>query len=128
MKAEKIYLVGFMGAGKTTVARALAKRLDWNMIDIDEAIERREHQTVAAVFAKHAARRYFRAAVERTVLLEQVGVSPRGRRHRRRDVRRRPEPRRHQPRRRLRVARRPNRSADCPRAGRRPASPCRGST
>lgn len=72
MKADKVYLVGFMAAGKTTVARALAKRLDWQVRDIDELIERREHSTVADIFAKHG-EGYFRAA-ERAVLLEHVGT------------------------------------------------------
>jgi shikimate kinase len=71
VKAEKVYLVGFMGAGKTTVARAAARRLDWKAIDIDELIEARERQTVAAIFAKHG-EPYFRG-VERAVLLEQIG-------------------------------------------------------
>ncbi len=70
MKADKVYLVGFMGAGKTTVARALARRLDWQAIDIDEHIEAREHETVANLFAKRG-EAYFRA-VERSVLLEQL--------------------------------------------------------
>ena len=52
MKADKIYLVGFMAAGKTTVARALARRLDWQAVDIDELIEQREHLTVSEIFAK----------------------------------------------------------------------------
>jgi len=47
VKADKIYLVGFMAAGKTTVARALAGRLGWEAIDIDETIEQRERQTLA---------------------------------------------------------------------------------
>lgn len=72
MKANKVYLVGFMGAGKTTVARALARRLDWRMADIDELIEQREHQTVSELFARRG-EAYFRA-VERAVLLEQIGV------------------------------------------------------
>lgn len=71
MKADKVYLVGFMGAGKTTIARALASRLDWQAIDIDERIETREHETVANLFAKRG-EAYFRA-VERAVLLEQIG-------------------------------------------------------
>jgi shikimate kinase len=72
VNADKIYLVGFMGAGKTTVARALARRLGWDMLDVDAAIEKREHQTVSALFAKRG-EAYFRA-VERSVLLKQVGV------------------------------------------------------
>ncbi len=70
MKADKVYLVGFMGAGKSTVARALARRLDWRSVDIDEAIEQREHETVSAIFAKKG-EAYFRA-VERTVLADQL--------------------------------------------------------
>ena len=71
MKAAKVYLVGFMGAGKTTVARALARRLDWYAADIDELIEARERETVAALFTKRG-EAYFRAA-ERAVLMDQMG-------------------------------------------------------
>lgn len=70
MKADKVYLVGFMAAGKTTVARALARRLGWQAADIDELIERRERQTVAEIFSRRG-EPYFRAA-ERAVLLEQT--------------------------------------------------------
>ncbi len=67
---DKIYLVGFMAAGKTTVARRLAARLGWRAEDIDELIEARERLTVADVFAKHS-EPYFRA-VEREILLRLV--------------------------------------------------------
>jgi shikimate kinase len=70
VKADKVYLVGFMAAGKTTVARALARRLDWQAADIDELIEQREHLSVADIFAQHG-EAYFRAA-ERAVLQEQM--------------------------------------------------------
>ena len=73
MRADKLYLVGFMGAGKTTVARALAARLGWQAVDIDEAIEARERMTVAEVFARHG-EPYFRT-VERSVLMDHI--SPR---------------------------------------------------
>jgi shikimate kinase len=70
VRADKIYLVGFMGAGKTTVAQALAKRIDWRGVDIDELIERRERMTVAEIFARQG-EVYFRS-VEHAVLLEQL--------------------------------------------------------
>jgi shikimate kinase len=70
VKADKIYLVGFMAAGKTTLARALARRLDWQAVDIDEAIEKRERMAVADIFARHG-EAYFRA-VEQAVLLDFV--------------------------------------------------------
>ena len=70
VKADKIYLVGFMAAGKTTVARALARRLSWEAVDIDEVIEQRERQTVADIFARHG-ESYFRA-LERQALLDQM--------------------------------------------------------
>lgn len=46
-----VVLIGFMGAGKTTVGRALAGRLGWKFLDLDDLIEQREHQTVAQIFA-----------------------------------------------------------------------------
>ena len=72
MKASKVYLVGFMAAGKTTVARALARRLDWRAIDIDEVVEQRERMPVSDIFAKHG-EAYFRIA-ERAALADQLGV------------------------------------------------------
>ena len=68
MNADKLYLVGFMGAGKTTVARMLGRRLGWRVEDIDERIEARERRTVAAIFAQQG-EPYFRQ-VERQVLAE----------------------------------------------------------
>jgi shikimate kinase len=72
VKADKVYLVGFMGAGKTSVGRALARRLDWRFIDIDELVEQREHASVADIFAKHG-EPYFRG-MERAVLMEQMPI------------------------------------------------------
>ena len=68
MKADKLYLVGFMGAGKTTVARVLARRLGWRPEDIDQRIEARERRSVAAIFSQDG-EPYFRNA-ERHALSE----------------------------------------------------------
>ena len=59
MKADKLYLVGFMGAGKTTVARAIGKLTGWRVEDIDQRIEAREHRTVASIFSQQG-EPYFR--------------------------------------------------------------------
>lgn len=66
MKTDKIYLIGFMAAGKTTVARALAARLGWRAEDVDELIEARERRSVAEIFAR-SGEAYFRT-VERDIL------------------------------------------------------------
>jgi shikimate kinase len=63
---DKIYLVGFMASGKSTIARALAARLHWQAEDIDDLIERRERRTIAEIFAKQG-ETYFRS-VEREIL------------------------------------------------------------
>ncbi len=46
----RIYLVGFMGAGKSTIGSALAARLRWEFIDLDKEIERREHRSIPEIF------------------------------------------------------------------------------
>ena len=68
MRADKLYLVGFMAAGKSTVATAMGRRVGWRSEDVDERIEARERRTVAAIFAQEG-ESYFRS-VEREVLFE----------------------------------------------------------
>src|SRR5919106_4613617 len=59
-----------MASGKSTVARALGRRLDWRVEDVDDRIEAREGRTVASIFARDG-ETYFRA-VERSVLVDLV--------------------------------------------------------
>lgn len=66
MRTDKIYLVGFMAAGKTTLAHALGERLAWRIEDLDGLIEARERSTIADIFARRG-EPYFRA-VEREML------------------------------------------------------------
>jgi len=47
----RIFLVGYMGAGKTTFGKALAKRLDLTFIDTDAYIENRFHRSINDIFA-----------------------------------------------------------------------------
>ena len=49
----KIYLVGFMGSGKTTIGRELAARIDTPFFDLDELIETSEKMSIRQIFATH---------------------------------------------------------------------------
>lgn len=66
MITDKIYLVGFMASGKSTVARHLAQRLGWRHEDVDDLIEAQERQRIADIFAKRG-EPHFRS-VERDIL------------------------------------------------------------
>jgi shikimate kinase len=68
VRADKIYLVGFMAAGKSSLARELGRRLDWQVEDVDERIEAREHRAIAAIFAADG-EAYFRS-LERAIIQE----------------------------------------------------------
>lgn len=45
-----LYLVGFMGSGKSTVGRSVAKALGWRFADLDEDIESRERLSIPEIF------------------------------------------------------------------------------
>ena len=49
----RFYLVGFMGAGKSTVGRALAARLGVPFVDLDEAFESLSGMTIRRAFEEH---------------------------------------------------------------------------
>jgi shikimate kinase len=48
----KIFVVGFMGAGKSTVGRALAARIGARFVDLDEEIEAAERTSISDIFAR----------------------------------------------------------------------------
>lgn len=72
-----VYLVGFMGSGKTSVGQRLAELLGWKFIDLDQEIETREGGSIRELFRREG-ERYFRSleceelrrvsAVQRTVV------------------------------------------------------------
>ena len=45
-----VFLVGYMASGKTTIGNALAKKMNFQFIDLDQYIERREVMTVPDIF------------------------------------------------------------------------------
>lgn len=55
---ERIFLIGFMGSGKTTLGKALAQKLGVDFIDLDLYIETRYHKTVREIFAESGEERF----------------------------------------------------------------------
>ena len=47
-----LYLVGFMGTGKTTVGRLLAQKIGFDILDSDKEIEKKEGSTISDIFSK----------------------------------------------------------------------------
>lgn len=71
----RIALVGFMGSGKSTVGRALARRLRYRFADSDLAVEAATGRSVRAVFAEQGEEAF--RALERTAidsLLAEDGI------------------------------------------------------
>ena len=54
-----IYLIGFMGCGKSTVGKKLANKLQYKFLDIDEMIQKREDTTIEKIF-QNKGETYFR--------------------------------------------------------------------
>ncbi len=46
----RLFLTGFMGAGKTSIGRIVAARLGWAFVDLDEEVERRAAMSVRGIF------------------------------------------------------------------------------
>lgn len=66
---NNIFLTGFMGAGKSTVGRRLARRLGYRFADLDQLIVAREGRSIPEIFAAQG-EPYFRDC-ETAVLAEQ---------------------------------------------------------
>lgn len=74
-----VFLVGFMGAGKTSVGRALARQLNWLFEDLDDRITQREGRTIPEIFrdSGEAAFRQAEHAALREVLKDLRGGAAR---------------------------------------------------
>jgi shikimate kinase len=68
--ADKIFLIGFMGSGKTTAGRKLASHLKWSFIDLDERIEKQAGMDIPGIFANKG-ETYFRELESK--VLKEIG-------------------------------------------------------
>jgi shikimate kinase len=67
---KRVLLIGMMGAGKTTVGRAVAERLGWDYCDSDEQVQRRTGLTVPEIFERHGEAAF--RAEEKRALVEAI--------------------------------------------------------
>lgn len=64
----RIYLVGFMGSGKSSVGKRLAKKLGYNFVDLDDEAERLAGKSVSDIFQMHG-EGYFRKLEQQALQL-----------------------------------------------------------
>jgi shikimate kinase len=69
----RIYLVGFMGSGKSTVGRLLARKLDLAFEDLDEKIESKYKTSIPLIFEKYDESAFRR--LEQDVLHQTAGLN-----------------------------------------------------
>ena len=56
--SQAIFLVGFMGAGKSSVGQALSRRLGWRFVDLDDRIAAREGRSIEQIFRESGEARF----------------------------------------------------------------------
>lgn len=49
---QRLFLIGYRGSGKSTVARLLATSLGWDAVDADDIVEQEAGKSIAAIFAE----------------------------------------------------------------------------
>ena len=69
-----IYLVGFMGTGKSSVGCQLAKQKKWSFVDLDELIELQQQRRIVDIFAQEG-EKHFRKIEKK--ILKQVSTQKR---------------------------------------------------
>ncbi len=77
----KVFLIGFMGSGKTTIGKKLANYLKYDFIDLDKFIEARAGMTIVEYFAAHGEeefRKMERDILQKTEYPENVIIATGG--------------------------------------------------
>ena len=78
---SRIYLIGFMGSGKTTHGKKIARMMGYDFLDMDEWISEKEEKTIPEIFAEEGESRFREletAAIKATNQLQQVVIATGG--------------------------------------------------
>ena len=70
-----VFLIGFMGSGKSTVARLLAEEIGGAFVDLDERVERQSGRSVAEIFADGGEARFRELEHDALASLADEGAS-----------------------------------------------------
>lgn len=75
---QRVFLIGYMGAGKTTLGKALAAEMNWTFVDLDHFIEARQHKSVSRIFSEVGERGFReleRSALREVALFENTVIA-----------------------------------------------------
>lgn len=67
-----IYLIGYMGAGKTTYGKRLAHDIKYNFLDLDQKIEAEQGKTISGIFAERGEDGF--RQIEREAMIQTFGL------------------------------------------------------
>ncbi len=70
----RIYLTGFMGAGKTSVGRALAQKLGWDFVDLDFQIEDSSKESIEDIFSSAGEQEFRKRETQQLRQLNQENI------------------------------------------------------
>jgi shikimate kinase len=72
-----LFLVGFMGSGKSTIGRLVAGKMGWSFVDLDDDIERKAGKPIPEIFDREGEEAF--RALETEALRERIKEVRRGR-------------------------------------------------
>ncbi|HKL71368.1 MAG TPA: shikimate kinase [Marinilabiliaceae bacterium] len=78
---KRLFLVGFMGSGKSTMGKLIAQELSWQFIDLDDYVENKAGESITSIFnnlGEEGFRKMEREALEEVIHLEEVVIATGG--------------------------------------------------
>ncbi len=78
MIANRVFLIGYMGSGKSTIGKKLAKKMQYSFVDLDKYIEQKHSGCISDIFSQKGEdifRKMEREALEELIAIDNVVIS-----------------------------------------------------